>query len=50
MAGFVQYRTRPTRRHARRLVTYASLYIIAFDLTLAIELGRLYGVEWGFLP
>lgn len=45
-AGFAHYRLRPTRTTARRLETYAGAYIIAFDLILALELGRTYGVEF----
>lgn len=45
--GFVQYRRHTTTRNAKRLETYAGLYIVAFDLILAVELGRMLGVEWG---
>ena len=31
-------------RTAKRMGTYAGIYIVAFDLVLAIELGRTYGV------
>jgi hypothetical protein len=27
--------------------TYAGLYIVGFDLALAIELGRSHGLAWG---
>jgi 4-hydroxybenzoate polyprenyltransferase len=44
MIGFIQYRFWTTPKTARRMETYAGMYIVAFDLTLAIELGRTYGV------
>ena len=44
--GFAHYRMRPTRKTARRLETYAGMYIIAFDLILALALGRTNGVIW----
>ena len=31
---------------ARRMETYAGVYIVAFDLILAIELGRTYGIRF----
>ncbi len=44
LIGFFQYRFHTSPRTARRMGTYASIYIVAFDLVLAIELGRTYGV------
>jgi 4-hydroxybenzoate polyprenyltransferase len=44
MIGFFQYRFRTCPATARRMQTYAGLYIVAFDLALAIELGRKYGI------
>jgi 4-hydroxybenzoate polyprenyltransferase len=38
--GFLQYRFRTSPKTARRMETYAGIYIIAFDLVLAIELAR----------
>ncbi len=44
LVGFLQFRLGPTRKTAKRMETYAGMYIIAFDLALAVELGRKYGV------
>ncbi len=44
LIGFFQYRHHPSPRTAKRMGTYAGMYIVAFDLVLAIELGRTYGV------
>jgi 4-hydroxybenzoate polyprenyltransferase len=41
MVGFLQYRIRTSPRTARRMELYAGLYIVAFDLALAVELARL---------
>jgi 4-hydroxybenzoate polyprenyltransferase len=50
LVGFFDYRFRTNRATARRMETYAGLYIFAFDLALAIELGRQSGIvfsgEW----
>jgi len=46
MIGFFQYRFRTTPKTARRMETYAGMYIVAFDLTLAIELGWTYGIHF----
>jgi 4-hydroxybenzoate polyprenyltransferase len=46
MIGFFQYRFWTTRATARRLETYAGIYIVAFDLALAVELGRTYGITF----
>jgi len=46
MIGFFQYRVWTTPKTARQMGTYAGMYIIAFDLILAIELGRTYGVHF----
>jgi len=46
MIGFVQYRFWTTPATARRLETYAGLYIVAFDLALAVELGHTYGFNF----
>jgi 4-hydroxybenzoate polyprenyltransferase len=51
MLGFCQYRFWTSPSTARRMQTYAGIYIIAFDLILAIELGRKYGMAFsGGLP
>ncbi|MBI1900973.1 MAG: UbiA family prenyltransferase, partial [Planctomycetia bacterium] len=47
LTGFVHYRLRTNAKTAKRMETYAGMYIIAFDLTLAVELGRKFGVTWG---
>ena len=47
MIGFFQYRFRATPATARRMATYAGFYIVAFDLALAIELVRVYGIKLG---
>lgn len=44
--GFLNYRLDPTPTNARRMSTYAGLYIVGFDLALAVELGRTYGLAW----
>jgi len=44
--GFFQYRLRTSAATARRMQTYAGLYIVAFDLALAIELGRTNGLTF----
>ena len=46
MIGFFQYRCWTTPKTARQMETYAGVYIVAFDLILAIELGRTYGVRF----
>jgi 4-hydroxybenzoate polyprenyltransferase len=46
MIGFFQYRFWTTPATARRLETYAGIYIVAFDLALAVELGRTYGITF----
>ncbi len=45
LAGFFQYRFRPTRRHAKMMEIYASAYMIVFDFLVAVELARKYGVH-----
>jgi 4-hydroxybenzoate polyprenyltransferase len=42
--GFFQFRFRTSAVTARRMQTYAGLYIVAFDWALAVELGRKYGL------
>ena len=43
--GFFQYRFRPTPRHAKMMEVYAGMYMIVFDLLVALELGRRYGLR-----
>ena len=45
LVGFFQYRFNTNAKTAKRMETYAGLYIIAFDLILAFELIRSHGVE-----
>lgn len=45
LVSYVQYRTHPTRVTAKRMETYAGLYVIVFDILLAVELVRRYGLE-----
>ncbi len=47
MVGFFQYRFRTSPVTVRRMATYAGFYIVAFDLALAVELVRAYGVTVG---
>ncbi|MHB8953001.1 MAG: UbiA prenyltransferase family protein [Pirellulaceae bacterium] len=47
MVGFFQYRFRTTPVTARRMEKYAGFYIVAFDLALAVELVRTYGITVG---
>lgn len=44
--GFLQYRFNTNRKTAKRMETYAAMYIIAFDLALAIELVRKFGITF----
>lgn len=46
MIGFFQFRFRTNRKTAKRMEAYAGMYIVAFDLALAVELARLHGVGW----
>jgi UbiA prenyltransferase family protein len=43
--GFFQYHFRPTPRHAKMMEVYAGMYMIVFDLLVAIELVRKYGLR-----
>ena len=45
LIGFYQYRFNTSAKTAKRMETYAGLYIIAFDLILAFELIRSHGVQ-----
>jgi 4-hydroxybenzoate polyprenyltransferase len=45
LVGFFQYRFHTNRKTAKRMETYAGMYVIAFDLILAVEIVRRYGIE-----
>jgi len=45
LVGFIQYRLDTRRATAKRMESYAGVYIIAFDLILAVEIARLTGME-----
>lgn len=44
LVGFFQYRFRTSPKTARRMELYAGMYIVAFDLILAIEIVRKHGI------
>lgn len=46
-AGVLAYRLRPSPARAARLKDHAGLYIIAFDVLLAVALARVYGLVLG---
>ncbi len=46
LVGFFQYRFQTSPATAHRMEIYAGIYIIAFDLALAIELGRTFGIQF----
>lgn len=45
LAGFVHYRLDTNPRTARRMETYAGVYIVAFDLILVVALAHRFGLE-----
>jgi 4-hydroxybenzoate polyprenyltransferase len=45
LVGFFQYRFHTDRKTAKRMEVYAGMYIIAFDVILAIEIARRFGLE-----
>jgi len=45
LVGFFQYRFQTSPATAHRMEIYAGIYIVAFDLALAIELGRTFGIQ-----
>jgi 4-hydroxybenzoate polyprenyltransferase len=49
LVGFIQYRVNTTRTTAKRMETYAGMYIIAFDITLALALGARHGVTFTWI-
>jgi 4-hydroxybenzoate polyprenyltransferase len=44
--GFFQFRFHTSPKTAKRMELYAGMYIIAFDLILALEIGRKLGLHW----
>ena len=44
--GHAQYRLQTSTATARRMELYAGVYIVAFDLALAFELARKYGIDF----
>jgi 4-hydroxybenzoate polyprenyltransferase len=44
LVGFFQYRFQTNRKTAKRMETYAGVYVIAFDLILAVEIVRKWGI------
>jgi 4-hydroxybenzoate polyprenyltransferase len=46
LAGLLQFRFQTNRKTAKRMETYAGVYIIAFDLTLAVEILRMNSIEF----
>jgi len=50
MIGFLQFRFRTSPKTAKRMETYAGMYIIAFDLAVAVELGLRHGVQFSWWP
>ncbi|MFK7768586.1 MAG: UbiA family prenyltransferase [Mariniblastus sp.] len=49
LVGFFQFRFNTNAKTAKRMETYAGLYIIAFDLILAVELIRSHGVQFSWM-
>ncbi|MFL6195213.1 MAG: UbiA family prenyltransferase [Thermoanaerobaculia bacterium] len=45
LVGFFQYRFHTNRKTAKRMETYAGMYIVAFDIILAIAIAAQYGVR-----
>ncbi len=45
LIGFFDFRFRTSPASAKRMETYAGLYVVAFDLILAVEIIRMYGLE-----
>jgi 4-hydroxybenzoate polyprenyltransferase len=46
LVGFFQYRFHTNRKTAKRMETYAGVYVVAFDVILAAEIARRYGIQW----
>jgi len=45
LVGFFQYRFHTNRKTAKRMELYAGMYIIVFDLILAVAIAAKYGVR-----
>lgn len=45
LVGFLQYRLQTSPKSARRMETYAGIYILVFDMALAFELGSTFGLQ-----
>ena len=45
LVGFFQYRFNTNRKTAKRMEVYAGMYVIAFDVILAVAIGAQYGVR-----
>ena len=45
LTGFFQYRFDTNRKTAKRMEVYAGMYVIAFDVILAVAIGAQYGVR-----
>ena len=45
LAGFLQFRFNTTVRSAKMMEIYAGVYMIVFDILVAVELGRTRGLE-----
>jgi hypothetical protein len=45
LGGFVQFRVKPSPRAAKMMEVYAGAYMIVFDLLVAVELGRKFGLS-----
>ncbi len=48
--GFLHFRLRPSPATAQRMATWAGIYIILFDLLLALALALQRGLEFGLWP
>ena len=46
LLGFFQYRWQTSPRTAKRMEFYAGMYIVAFDLTLAVAIAQHNGMRW----
>jgi 4-hydroxybenzoate polyprenyltransferase len=46
LVGFFDYRLRTNSRTAKRMELYAGMYIVAFDLTLAVQILGRNGFAW----
>lgn len=48
LVGFFRYRFHTNRKTAKQMETWAGVYVIAFDLVLAVEIARRVGIAaWG---